>query len=299
MSCGADFGTIVLGGRSGFVAVAFGYCPYRDQGGKYRHRGWIERRYSWSAGRDELALDVRQLVCAGERVDVYVCPAVRFTDDRRKGSALPPMVCWADIDGPAADESLLSTLAPFTVLSGSGGNRHVYLPLTRLVDLGSHKRLNQALAATLGADAKWSDESLLRLPGTFNYKVDPPVLVRPLPWSGRVWDPDELAMLLGVDHSALPPSRTPVVAVTEPVPDPLPIRVRWALAHPDVTDRSAAHHRLVGACRETGLTLGQALAVVAGYGPSREKYGARLAEETARSWGRVRPVAAAGGGARG
>lgn len=283
------FATAVLGDRSGFLAVAFGHRPYRDQAGKYRHREWTERRYRWPADVELLHRDVRQLVAAHEPVDVYVCPAVRFTDDRRQGSAVPPVVCWADIDGPCADDRLLAALDPFTVLSGSGDNRHVYAPLTRPVDLRSHRALNRALATALGADSKWSDESLLRLPGTFNHKSDPPALVQPLPWSGRAFDPLELGILLGVDPAAPPAPRTPV-ATAEPVPDPLPIRVRWALAHPDVPDRSAAHHRLVGACREAGLTLGQALTVVARYAPSRDKYGDRLAEQTARSWDRVRPA---------
>ncbi|MGH4015473.1 MAG: hypothetical protein ACRDSL_16420 [Pseudonocardiaceae bacterium] len=42
---------------------------------------------------------------------------------------------------------------------------------------------------------------------------------------------------------AAPPPQTPVVTANEPVPDPLPIRVRWALAHPDAADRSAAQVR--------------------------------------------------------
>lgn len=279
---------VVLGTRAGFLAVAYGHDPYHDEHRRYKHRQWTERRYPWPGGREALHTDVSRLFAAGERTDVYVCPAVRFTDDRRKGSALPPMVCWADLDGPATDEALLCTLDPLVVQSGSAGHRHLYLPLVRAVDLGAHARLNRALAQALGADAKWSDEALLRLPGTLNHKTDPPTVVTPLPWSGRVWEPSELAALLGVDLAAAgaPTGRANAGNSTtaEPVPDPLPTLVRRALEHPDVADRSAAHHRVVGACYDARLTIGQALAVCSGYGPSVEKYGNRLAAEVDRSW---------------
>jgi len=295
----AGYVDVVLGERSGFLAVAFGHDPYRDATGRYRHRPWTERRYPWPAGREQLGTDLARVIVAGERADVYVCPAVRFTDDRRKGSALPPAVCWADLDGPSTDPDLFATLEPFTVESGSDGHRHMYVILTRPVDLGMHARLNKALATRLGGDAKWSDESLLRLPGTLNYKTDPPAAVRPLPWSGRVWDPGDLAALLGVDPARPAPGvngSAPVTALVaaEPLPDPLPALVCGALEHSGTADRSAAHHRLMGACYDAGLSCGQALTLAAGYAPSREKYGDRLAAEVARSWGKIEQGLASG-----
>ncbi|MGH3420325.1 MAG: hypothetical protein ACRDOD_12145 [Streptosporangiaceae bacterium] len=287
----AAYVDVVLGSRPGFVAVAYGHDPYYDEQGKYRHKreDWTERRYPWPAGREALHTDVARILAAGERVDVYVCPAVRFTDHRRKGDALPPMVCWVDLDGPVLDEALWSTLDPLTVQSGSDGHRHGYLPLASPVDLGTHTRLNKALTARLGGDAKWSDESLLRLPGTLNHKTDPPTVVTPLPWSGRAWEPAELAELLGVDLTAAAGptgggTSTAVPATAEPAPDPLPALVRRALEHPDTADRSEAHHRLVAACHKAGLTRGQTITVVAGYPPSVQKFSARLAGEVDRSW---------------
>ena len=280
---------VVLGDRAGFLAVAYGYDPHYDASGKYTHKEWIERRYPWPTGREQLERDVAKMLAAQERVDVYACPAIRFTDDRRKGSALPPQVCWGDFDSPV-DAGLLATLDPFVVQSGSDGHRHIYLPLSRPVDLGLHARLNKALADRLGGDHKWSDESLLRLPGTLNYKTTPPAPVVALPWSGRIWDPEELATLLGVEQAKQSSSRQKSALVAEPPPQPLPGPVQAELDNEDTEDRSKAHHRVVGACRDAGLSLGQALAVVSNYGPSLEKYGTRLADEVVRSW------AAVGGG---
>ena len=298
----ADYFDVVFGERSGFLAVAFGHDPYRDATGCYRHRRWIERRYPWPAGRDQLTTDVTRRFLAGERVDVYVCPASRHTDGpRRKGSALPPMVCWADLDGPAADEQLLVALDPLIVESGSDGHRHLYVPLSRPVELGTWNLLQRALRDALGsaADAKIADNDLLRLPGTRNHKSDPPTVVTPLPWPGQRWDPDELAELLGVDLSAAVGAPSPltgsVLITPEPVPDPLPEWVRAALTHPDtfagVGKRSAAHHRLIGACYRAGFTQGQTLTVAAGYTPSAAKYGERLATEVARSGTKTEPTA--------
>lgn len=260
----AAFEDLVLGERSGFLAVAFGYGPHRADTGRYTHREWQEMQFSWPADREKLAVEVARLQLQGEQVDVYVCPAVRFTSDRRKGSALPPQVCWVDLDNEPADPDLWQTLAPFVVASGQPGHRHAYLPLTRPVDLGTHARLNKALAQRLGGDHKWSDESLLRLPGTWNHKTDPssPVVVEAT--GAAVWDPDKLASVLGV---SLAPGVSPAVTsgpsgAAEPVDlTRLPQSVRDALALKS-GDRSEDTMRVVGACHNASLTLAQTRYVV-------------------------------------
>ena len=88
----------VLGDRPGYVALAVGYRPYWNEKGNYKHREWTESRFTWPAERDKLETEIKHLVAVNDS-DVYVCPAVRFTNDRRKGSALPPQVCWVDLDG--------------------------------------------------------------------------------------------------------------------------------------------------------------------------------------------------------
>lgn len=293
MSPESTYDAIVLGDRAGYLALAFGRGPYRDERGTYRHREWTETRYQWPAERDLMRADVTREQATGEAVDIYVCPAVRYTDDRRKGSALPPMVCWADLDGPTSNTELLDELQPYTVASGQPGHTHVYLPLTEQVPIAVHAELNKALAAALGGDAKWSDESLLRLPGSNNHKTDPPSgVTEPEQWSGRLWAPAELAEILGVDLSQ-PMTRGHLSSVrlapltAEPPPETLPARVQAALNNSDILDRSKAHARLVGACYDSGLTQGQTLSLAATYKPSREKYGDRLTDEVGRWWGKV------------
>ncbi|GAA2548148.1 AAA family ATPase [Pseudonocardia hydrocarbonoxydans] len=286
---------VVFADERGFAALAFGHDGYYDENGKYDHRTWSEARYRWPAQRDELLRQLAQLAGAGERVDVYWCPALRTIDERRKHSAVDRLhFLWADLDGATTDEPLLNKLDPIAVASGTDGHRHLYVPLDRPVTPAQHRRLNRALAARIGGDHKWSNEALLRLPGTLNHKSDPPTPVEQLPGGGRVWNVDEIAALLDVDLTA--PEQQPHTAAhtaQEAAPAELPYLVRARLDAP-VTDRSTAHHALVGACRSSGLSLGQAIGVVAGYEPSVEKYGDRLPFEVERCWEKVdppRPVA--------
>ncbi|MDB5288739.1 MAG: hypothetical protein JWR05_3688 [Mucilaginibacter sp.] len=292
----ADFTTLVLGDRPGVVCLAFGRKPYRDRNNRYKHQDWTEVQFTWPGEREAMTRAVAQEMVDGEPVDVYVCPAVRQggAKKRRKGDALPPLSLWFDLDGPPSDQAFLDQLGALIVASGQPGHRHGYVPLSRPIDLGTHAALNKALAARLGADAKWSDESLLRLPGTWNWKPTIPpdgtpagekLLVTVEQAATRTWDPADLAAELGVGTNATMPATVPSAGMVsaEPLPSPLPRLVRWALEYSE-TDRSRAHARLVGACLDAHLTLGQTLAVAATYRPSTEKYGARLGEEVTRFW---------------
>jgi hypothetical protein len=65
------------------------------------------------------------------------------------------------------------------VASGTGNNVHAYWRLAEPVDPATAEELNGALAAALGADPVVRDAArILRLPGTFNHKHDPPTGVQ-------------------------------------------------------------------------------------------------------------------------
>jgi Bifunctional DNA primase/polymerase, N-terminal len=66
----------------------------------------------------------------------------------------------------------------------------------------------------------------------------------------------------------------------------LPPDVQRALAA-DATDRSAALHRLVGACVRAGMDEAAIHQLAASYQPALEKYGARLGTEVERSLSRI------------
>lgn len=166
---------LVFGIDAGFVALGLGRDPYwtDDEPRRYHHREFTHHPYRWPDERELLLADVGRELLVG-LVDVYVCPALRKSGKRRKGDAVGPLVLWADLDGPPADPELLAELHPVRVASGQDGHEHIYVPLGEPVTVDVHNLLNKGLAQRLSADHKWSDETLLRLPGTVNHKTTPP-----------------------------------------------------------------------------------------------------------------------------
>jgi Bifunctional DNA primase/polymerase, N-terminal len=84
----------------------------------------------------------------------------------------------------------------------------------------------------------------------------------------------------------LDPPRRPVRRTGTWQGGELPPGVQRALAADD-TDRSAALHRLVGACLRAGMNENTIHQLAANYPPAVEKYGARLAAEVERSMRRI------------
>jgi Bifunctional DNA primase/polymerase, N-terminal len=87
-------------------------------------------------------------------------------------------------------------------------------------------------------------------------------------------------------HRLLEPPQRPVRRHSTWRGGELPAGVRRALAADD-TDRSAALHRLVGACLRAGMDEDAIHQLAAGYPPAVEKYGARLDAEVDRSMRRI------------
>jgi hypothetical protein len=88
--------------------------------------------------------------------------------------------------------------------------------------------------------------------------------------------------------AALDPPRAPLrLSAVRAFPDgELPTAVRRALEAP-APDRSAALHRLVGACVWAGLDEAAIHEIAAGYEPAVSKYGPRLHAEVDRSLTRI------------
>ena len=146
----------------GWLYVALGLDPYRDENGKYKHHKWIEVAFRWPAQADEAITYIEKTGALG---DVYVCPYPMKEAKRAKGNAGQRVLIHADVDHEL-DEQKVAELGGFIVSSGSPGHGHVYIPLAWPVTPAQHEALCRGLAATLGGDAKFSDNDLLRPPGT-------------------------------------------------------------------------------------------------------------------------------------
>jgi hypothetical protein len=158
----------VYGNGTGYAIAAFGKKPYLTSTGAYRHTTWREAYFPWPSQRGELVEKVLLEVAAG--ADVYVCPYLTRDKTRKKGRAVERRLIHADIDGAVPVEKV-QALGGYAVASGTEGHGHVYVALSAPVDARQHEALCRGLGRYLEhADAKISDNDLLRPPGTLNHK---------------------------------------------------------------------------------------------------------------------------------
>lgn len=157
--------TKLFGKGEGYVAVA-----YKDKG-----ESWQECTFQYPDDRAKLIGWVE----VHKDANIFVCPALRQGPNRVKGDMLATRWLWADVDWDKVPEGKraevrdrITEVGTLVVGSGSGDNAHVYVQLDRALTSEEHYRLNTGLKDYLYADAKHADNSLLRLPGTTNWKTD-------------------------------------------------------------------------------------------------------------------------------
>lgn len=282
----------MIGGRGqGFLALAYGEGPVMKDG-RLTHRRWRPASYPWPSGRASALADISRAVVDG--CDVYACPLLRSTPRRRQGEAVSGHVVWVDIDDEATDDAplVLESLGALTVASGRRGHVHGYLLLSRAVDPTAIETINRALARRTGGDAKFSENSVLRVPGTRSHKTNPPAPVRWQMWptdrSPR-WDPDELLDRLGgpvAGEERRAPRAQPVPA-GEPLPASLPAHLARIRQEPAGGDRSRQVYGAVAAALEVGLTDGQVLTFVGQLAAGRER--GQVGRDTALALAKLRP----------
>lgn len=155
----------LFGTKKGYVAVA-------SKAGEGK-ADWTEKSFLWPNDRAELIA----WVDSRRNTDLFICPALRRSPGRRKNDGAHLQWLWADVDFQSIPEkhwpkirSRIQRLGCIIVRSGTGENCHVYVRLDRTVHLDVWRRLNLGLRKALMADAKHTDNALLRIPGTQNYK---------------------------------------------------------------------------------------------------------------------------------
>lgn len=172
---------MLFGDGEGYVAVAS------------KGDTWEEKQFAWPMGRGRLLRWVQRRI---DECNIFICPALRSEARRIKGDGVNLSWLWADVDWEKVTDkpavvAAVRKLAPARVFSGTGKNMHVYVQLDKPVGIEEHYRLNQGLRDLFEADAKHPDNSLLRLPGTFNRKGRP-VEVTWVKDSSKIWTPKEL-----------------------------------------------------------------------------------------------------------
>jgi hypothetical protein len=99
----------------------------------------------------------------------------RGPGNRRKENAAQILALWVDGDGAAVPEDWPQ---PTAVVESSPGRHHYYWRLTGAIDSKHAAQLNRRLTYGIGGDkGKWGLGTVLRVPGTVNYKRPQPTLV--------------------------------------------------------------------------------------------------------------------------
>lgn len=95
--------------------------------------------------------------------------------NRKAKNAVKVLALWVDGDGAAVPESWPQ---PTAVVESSPGRHHYYWRLTRPITPEYAAQLNKRLCYAIGGDkGKWGLGTVLRAPGTWNYKRQRPTLV--------------------------------------------------------------------------------------------------------------------------
>lgn len=280
-------------GQGAEVILAVGK-PQADAEGKIRHRPFRQRRV-----QPENLL-VEALKESEQGWDVWYTPGPRIpgTKGRTKATSAKPRVVWADCDeGLTEDTQRFLTEAGATIVASGGEYTdsstgeirprvHVYLHLDRPADPFLVEYLNRALTGKLGADAKWSSDSLLRVPGTQNHKQVPlggePTSVVILQAGTQVYTPRELAVLLGVEDPTDKEAAQLVQGVSEYEISPEAVRGKlpdhisagvFAKPGEGGKDRSSQRYMLIADAVEWGYSDAQILWLLSRHAPTLEKYG--------------------------
>lgn len=293
----------MFGERKGYVSIVYGHNP-RTTKPRFAEDDWQPKYYKWPSQRDDLIEDVDNALnhpdVIDENIEIFICPALRKTPERTRGSHAPLFWVWADMDHKPTEDQIdrINHLGGMTVLSGSDGHRHVYLPLDKPVTAVLHKALCLALKDALGAkDSKIAENDLLRLPGSLNWKRPEPKRVflksrarRPRPAShwkrilclmtNKSWDTyaDEARATTPKDLGAINPTKRPKLKGAS----------LKAFRYNPTNDgqRHDAIYKLVRTMKEDGYTRDQTHATLHEYPPAVSKWGSewRISNDVDRIW---------------
>jgi hypothetical protein len=133
-----------------------------------------QRSWRWPAQSDPAAAYLLEESEAGR--DAYFgVHLFRRPGNRKADNAAEVLALWVDGDGARVPERWPQ---PTAVVESSPGRHHFYWRLTRQIAPEEAARLNKRLCYGMGGDkGKWGLGTVLRAPGTLNYKREHPTLV--------------------------------------------------------------------------------------------------------------------------
>ena len=161
--------------ESGYLVTFTGKQSERPGGRPNELDDTRQRSWRWPAEREEAAAHLEAESERGR--DAYFGVHLFTRSGSRKGEdAAAVHALWVDGDGAEVPEGWPQ---PTAVIESSPGRHHYYWRLTRPIDPEQAAQLNRRLCYGMGGDTgKWGLGTVLRAPGTRNYKREIPTEVR-------------------------------------------------------------------------------------------------------------------------
>lgn len=145
---------------------------------RYRHRGGMRNAFF---AHTDTTVAARTIVRLAISSDVYVGVAPRRTRHGGKHAISEVWALWADLDTLDAHQALeqLPVKPAILISTGTIGHLHAYFALREPVSILAAEAANRRLAAELGSDsgAVTNAATILRPPGSYNFKFKPPAPV--------------------------------------------------------------------------------------------------------------------------
>jgi len=131
---------------------------------------WFEKIFEWPTGKEELIKWVEE--CIAEKRDIYWCPTPLTGPKRIKENIPIVSVLYADLDlAPVSG----MPVKPSVLWQSSPGRHQCLWYLREPTNSTTAEKLNKSLSYASQADkGGWDLTQVLRIPGTTNYKYDPP-----------------------------------------------------------------------------------------------------------------------------
>jgi RepB DNA-primase from phage plasmid len=161
-------------GLEGYLVTFTGKQSERPDAGPNELDDTKQWSWQWPAEREEAAAYLEAESDKGRDayfgVHLFTRPETRKAKDAAEVLAL-----WVDGDGAKVPEEWPQ---PTAVIDSSPGRQHYYWRLTRPIPPEDAAQLNRRLCYGMGGDkGKWGLGTVLRAPGTLNYKRERPTLV--------------------------------------------------------------------------------------------------------------------------
>jgi hypothetical protein len=161
-------------GLEGYLVTFTGQQSART-GGRPNELGAPQQRsWRWPTQQEQAAHYLLDQSQAGR--DAYFgVHLFRRPSNRKAENAAEVQALWVDGDGAQVPEDWPQ---PTAVVESSPGRHHFYWRLTRPIQPEEAAQLNKRLCYGMGGDkGKWGLGTVLRAPGTLNYKRERPTLV--------------------------------------------------------------------------------------------------------------------------